>query len=126
MQNPYQNYKQQSINTMTQGEMLILLYDELLKRLTRADFALDNEDYTIFDQSVQRSKEIVKYLKDTLDLSYDISAELARMYNFFEYTLTRIHAGRNKELIGELKPLIKDLRDTFNEANRTARMRWRW
>lgn len=122
MQNPYQNYKQQSINTMTQGEMLILLYDELLKRLTRAEFSLDNKEYDIFEQSVQRSKEIVVYLKDTLDLSYEISAELARMYNFFEYTLIRISAGRNKELIGELKPLVKDLRDTFNEANKTARL----
>lgn len=121
MQNAYQNYKQQSINTMTQGEMLILLYDELLKRLTRAEFALEGKDYGLFDQSVQRSKEIVHYLRDTLDLSYDISAELARMYNFFDYTLIRVGAGRNKELIAELKPLVRDLRDAFNEANKTAR-----
>ena len=26
----YQQYKEQSVNTMTQGELLLLLYDELL------------------------------------------------------------------------------------------------
>lgn len=122
MQNPYQNYKQQSISTMTQGEMLLLLYDELLKRLTRAEFALDAKEYDLFDQSVQRSKEIVNYLKETLDLSYAISDDLIRMYNFFDYSLIRIAAGRNKELIGELKPLVNDLRETFREANRIARV----
>lgn len=119
--NPYQNYKQQSISTMTQGEMLILLFDELIKRLTRAEFALEAKEFELFDASVQRSKEIVKYLKDTLDLDYPISGELIRMYNFYEYTLGRIGIGRNKELIGELKPLVSDLRDTFKEANKIAR-----
>ena len=32
-QNPYQKYQQQSIMTMTQGEMLIKLYDEVNKQL---------------------------------------------------------------------------------------------
>lgn len=121
MQNPYQNYKQQSINTMTQGEMLLLLYDELLKRLSRASFAVENADFVLFDQSVVRAQEIVRYLKDTLDLSYEISAELVRMYNFFEYMLVRINAGRSTELIEELKLLVKDLREAFQEASKTAR-----
>ena len=37
----YQNYKQQSINSMTSGELLLLLYDELVKRSTLASIALD-------------------------------------------------------------------------------------
>ena len=41
--NGYQQYKQQSISTMTNVEMLILLYDESIKRLTMAQFALDKK-----------------------------------------------------------------------------------
>lgn len=121
MQNPYQNYKQQSISTMTQGEMLILLFDELVKRLTRAEFAVDAKEFELFDESIQRCKDIIKYLKETLDLSYSISSELIRMYNFFDYTLVRISASRNKDLIEDLKPLVMDLRETFKEANKIAR-----
>ena len=36
----YQQYKQQSINSMTPGELLMLLYDELVKRSTLASIAL--------------------------------------------------------------------------------------
>lgn len=116
--NGYQQYKQQSINTMTSGEMLNLLFDELLKRLTRADLALEKKDYEIFEQSIQRSIDIVAYLKNTLDFKYQISGELKRLYDFFLYEFNRIRAGRNPAVIAEVRPLIVDLRDTFKEAQR--------
>ncbi|MBE7720312.1 flagellar export chaperone FliS [Lacrimispora indolis] len=114
----YQHYKEQTVNTMTPGEMLNLLYDELLKRLTRAELALEKEDFELFEQSVQRAVDIVTYLKDTLNHNYEISAELRRMYDFFLYEFSRIRAGRNSEVIKEVRPLIIDLREAFKEAQR--------
>lgn len=114
----YQHYKEQTVNTMTPGEMLNLLYDELLKRLTRAELALEKEDYELFEQSVQRAVDIVTYLKDTLNYNYEISAELRRMYVFFLYEFSRIRAGRNSDVIEEVRPLIIDLREAFKEAQR--------
>ena len=114
--NGYLQYKEQSVNTMTPGEMLNLLFDELLKRLTRADLALEKEDYESFEQSIQRSIDIVTYLKNTLNFNYEISGELKRLYDFFLYEFSRIKAGRNSQIITEVRPLIVDLRDTFKEA----------
>ena len=119
-QNGYEQYKMQSVNTMTSGEMLLLLYDELLKRLARAQVALEDENYDLFNQSVQRSKEIVQYLDFTLNMDYKISYELRRMYEFFLFELSRLQAGRKVAVIQELKPLVGDLRDAFKEASKTA------
>ncbi|KAI4441834.1 Flagellar secretion chaperone FliS [Schaedlerella arabinosiphila] len=119
-QNGYEQYKMQSVNTMTSGEMLLLLYDELLKRLARAQVALEDENYDLFNQSVQRSKEIVQYLDFTLNMEYKISYELRRMYEFFLYELSRLQAGRKVAVIQELKPLVGELRDAFKEASKTA------
>ncbi len=119
-QNGYEQYKMQSVNTMTHGEMLLLLYDELIKRLTRAQLALDDKDFDLFDKSVQRSKDIVHYLDKTLNMEYEISYELKRMYEFFMYELSRLQAGRNSAVIQELKPLVMELRDAFREASKTA------
>lgn len=119
-QNGYEQYKMQSVNTMTSGEMLLLLYDELLKRLTRAQVALEDENYDLFNQSVQRSKEIVQYLDFTLNMDYKISYELRRMYEFFLFELSRLQAGRKAAVIQELKPLVAELRDAFKEASKTA------
>lgn len=114
----YQHYKEQSVATMTPGEMLNLLYDELLKRLTRAELALKKEDYALFDESIQRSVDIVTYLKNTLNFEYQISGELKRMYDFFLYEFSRVKAGRKAEIIQEVRPLIVELRDAFKEAQK--------
>ena len=119
-QNGYEQYKLQSVNTMTSGEMLLLLYDELIKRLARAQIALEDENYDLFNQSVQRSKEIVQYLNTTLNMNYKISYELRRMYDFFLFELSRLQAGRKVAVIQELKPLVAELRDAFKEASKTA------
>lgn len=116
----YQQYKQQSVNTMTAGELLLLLYDELLKRLTRADLALAKKDYELFGKSVGRSTEIVLYLKETLNYEYEISSQLRNMYDFFLLELSRLNAGRKREIIDELKPLVTELRDAFQEAEKKA------
>jgi len=119
-QNGYQQYKMQSVNTMTRSEMLLLLYDELIKRLNRAQIALDDKNYDLFDKSVKRSREIVEYLNKTLNMEYRISYDLRRMYEFFLFELSRLQAGRKVAVIQELKPLVGDLRDAFKEASKTA------
>ena len=116
----YQHYKAQSISTMTRGELLMLLYDELVKRLTRAELALNKKDYPLFEQSVTRCREILRYLDDTLDMQYPISRDLHRLYDYFSYELSRVQVGRNAEVLAAVKPQLTDLRDTFREAQKTG------
>ncbi|MBO4913587.1 MAG: flagellar protein FliS [Oscillospiraceae bacterium] len=115
-----QNYKAQSLNTMTQGELLLLLLDELVKRLMRGDIALEQKDYELFETSIQRCIDIVRYLDDTLDRRYEVSRGLHRLYDFFCYDLNRIMLGRNKNELDKLRPMITDLRDTFRIAEKNA------
>ncbi len=116
--NGYQNYKEQSINTMTQGELLLLLYDELVKRLVRGDLALNKQDWPAFEASMDRCMDILRYLDSTLDDQYPISRELHRLYDFFLYDLSRVKIGRNKTEMDKIRPMLTDLRDTFRAAER--------
>ena len=115
-----QNYKAQSLTTMTQGELLLLLMDELVKRLLRSDIALEQGDMPLFEASIQRCIVIVRYLDDTLDRRYEVSRGLHRLYDFFCYDLNRISLGRNKRELDKLRPMITDLRDTFRIAEKNA------
>lgn len=113
----YQNYKQSSLNSMTPGELLCALYDELVKRSTLAKISLEKGDYPVFESAVQRCDDIVKYLDETLDRDFEISASLAQMYEYFSYSLGRVRIGRNEKLLGELHKMFCELRDTFREAD---------
>ncbi len=112
----FQQYKEQSINTMTQSELLLLLYDELVKRMTQAELALDKKEYPLFESSVQRSIDIIQYLSDILDRQYPISHDMARLYEYFIYELGRTRIGRRKDLLTDVKSKVSELRDAFREA----------
>ena len=105
---------------MTQGELLILLMDELVKRMMRADIALEQRDIPLFEASIQRCIDIVRYLDDTLDRRYEVSRGLHRLYDFFCYDFNRIALGRNRTELNKLRPMITDLRDTFRIAERNT------
>ena len=116
----YQQYKEQSVNSMTPGELLLLLYDELVKRATLAAMTLERQDYPQFEAAVDRCVDIINYLDDTLDPQYPISHDLSRMYEYFTYQLGRIRIGRNKDELEHLRPMLLELRDAFHTAEHSS------
>ena len=115
----YQRYREDSLNTMTQGELLLLLYDELMKRLTQAELALKKEEYPALEISVDTATANKQYLDDTLDRQYAISAQLAKLYEFFCYELSRVKIGRNETELARVKRMVGELRDSFREAEKS-------
>lgn len=120
--NHYQKYKEQSVYSMSSAELLLLLYDELIKRLKKAEYALEDKDYVLFDDCINRSVRIVRYLIEILDRSQPISRDLRRIYNYLIFDLSKIKAGRErqKEEIPRVINIIAELRDAFDEASRKA------
>lgn len=116
----YQQYKQQSINSMTSGELLLMLYDELVKRSTLASIALDRKEWTAFEEAIDRCMDIVNYLDETLDRQYPISQDLGRMYDYFTYELGRVKIGRHKKELERLRPMLADMRDAFRTAEKSS------
>ena len=118
-----QEYRRQMILNMTQQELLLLLVDELKKNGMIASLRLERQQYPEFEQAVDRCKDIVNYLNETLDGQYEISKELARMYEYFDYQLIRIKLGRNKEALAQLQTMFGDLQDAFHEADQRRKVR---
>ena len=116
----YQRYREESLNTMTQGELLLLLYDELVKRLRQADWEMGKQNYDNFEKAVDRAVEIIHYLSDTLDHRYPISGNLSRLYEYFCYELSRVKAGRNQEELMRVTRMVSELRDSFRQAEKTS------
>ena len=114
----YQHYREESVNTMTPGELLMLLYDELVKRLTIAELELSREKYPTFEAAVDRSVDIIRYLDDTLDRQYPISGDLARLYEYFCYELSRVRFGHNATELKRVKTMVTELRDSFRQAEK--------
>ncbi|MCI1269830.1 MAG: flagellar export chaperone FliS [Ruminococcus sp.] len=119
--NPYKKYQEQSISTMTQGELLNILYETCSKRLNSAVANIQEKKYDIANENIKKAKSILRYLDTTLDMTYDISDNLSSLYNFFIKTLTTANMKKDSAIILEIIPMIDDLGKTFKEAEKIAR-----
>ncbi len=118
--NAYSKYKEDSILSMSGAEQLLLLFDETIKRLTRAESSLEDGNYDDFEDCLQRTTRIVRYLIDILDMSYPISFDLRRIYVYLIYDLGMVRAGRErrKDEIGRIRHILSELREAFAGASR--------
>ncbi len=105
---------------MTNGELLIMLYDGLVKRLLEAQLYLEKKEYAKFEIALNKSIAIINYLSDTLDRKYPISIELARLYDFLCYELARVRLGRNKTELTRVHKMASELRTAFIQADKNT------
>ncbi len=116
----YQKYKEQTIFSMSNIELLLLLYDEAISRLSKAELAVDDDDWNTFEDCLKRVAKIVRYLSDILDMSQQpLANDLWRIYNYLIYDISRVKAGwkRQKAEIGRIRHILSELRDAFNGAS---------
>jgi flagellar protein FliS len=121
MLNPFEQYKKTSVNTMTKGELLLLLFDEAIKKLVQSKMLMDHNDFENAKLNLDKVKKIFFHLIATLDDSYPLSKELRDMYMFFNSEIIKASSFKSTKYIDEILPIIKDLRDTWEEADKIAR-----
>lgn len=119
--NPYASYKKQSVMTMTPGEMLLTLYDEILKELATAKRGIEQKNYTEVNRALQKSQRILNHLKTTLDFKYDISKNLNSLYDYFISRIVSANMKKDVSLLDEISPMIAELRETYSQADKLSR-----
>lgn len=119
--NQYQQYKEQALSTLTQGEILIKLYDEMIKQLTIAKIKIKQNDLGAANNSFVKCQTIVNTLSGSLDMRYPISKELRDMYIFLSKHMLDANMKKDSGMIDDCIPLIRDLRDSFEQADKISR-----
>lgn len=121
MLSAFEQYKRTSINTMTRGELLVLLYDEAIKKMNLSKILMENKDYANANINLEKCRKIFNHLIVTLDDKYELSKDLAEMYMFFNKELIMASSKKSVENIDNILPLVKDLRNTWAEAEKIAK-----
>ena len=118
MPNSYQQYKTQSISTMTPGELLIILFDELVKRAKQGEIAIKAGNVEGANDSLMRAQDIVRYLTATLNDDYEITKEIKPLYDFFYQQLVMANTKKNADILEALIPMLEDMRETWKQSER--------
>lgn len=118
--NPYQKYMQQSVSTMTPAQMLIALYDKAVTELKKSIIYIDEKDYSAVNKSISKVEDIVDMLDSNLKVKYEISNNLAAIYDYLRRSLVQANIKKDKELVESLIPFFEELRDAYKEISRNG------
>lgn len=122
MQNPYAKYKQQSVMTMTQGDMINLLYDEIINRLNKGLLGLEVRDFKASNTHFKKAQAIISHLESTLDSQYPVSRNLSSLYEYFNHQIIQANVRKSPDPVQEVLPMIMELKEAFAQADKQVRM----
>ncbi|KHO61029.1 flagellar biosynthesis protein FliS [Thermoanaerobacter sp. YS13] len=116
MVNPYQQYKENAILTASPEELVLMLYNGIIRFIEEAKGAIEKKDYMAANNGIQRAQDIITELMLTLDMSYDISQNLYSLYDYMLRRLIDANVKKDVTILEEVKGFAIELRDTWNLA----------
>ena len=119
--NPFNQYKENSIYTASSEELTLMLYNGIIKFVMLAQTAIDNKAIEKIHNNITRAKDIISELQLTLDKNYEVSNNLALLYDYMSRRLVEANVKKDKAILEEVLELVKDLRDTWAQAIKLAR-----
>lgn len=119
--NPYEKYKNNAIFTATKEELTLMLYDGALKYCNQAIDAIENKNIQNAHNLILKVEEIIDEFKATLNYKYEISKNFNSLYEYMYRRLTEANATKNKEILFEVRDLLREFRDTWKEAMKKAK-----
>lgn len=106
-------YQNDSVMTASPMELIIMLYDGMIKQIKLAEIFLEDKDYEKVNRALTKAEDIVNELLASLDLSYPISQELMRLYDFMLQELVEINLHKDASRIEPLLEIIFGLREAW-------------
>lgn len=122
LNNSYDQYRQVQVQTASQGTLILMLYDGIIKKLNAAKIALTNKQIAASNKELQGAQDIITELMVTLnfDAGGDIAKNLYRLYEYFNYRLVQANIKKDAEMVQEVLDHAIDLRKTWQQVIRQA------
>ena len=127
--NAYSAYQKTKINTASQGRLVVLLYEGIIKQLTTAETFIEKDGRILpgniekYGICIQKAQAIITELQVSLDMEKggDIARNLMSLYVFFNEELLAANINHDKEKLEFVLKMTKELAENWKQvANSVA------
>ena len=117
--NPYNAYKQNSVNTASKEKLLIMLVDGAVKYTKIARMAILEKNIETAHKELTRVQDIFLELMITMDKdSNKFMQDLYNVYDFIKSQLAMANIKKDVKIIDNVLPLIEEIRDMWHEVDK--------
>lgn len=117
----WQTYRQASTQNATPGQVVLMLYDGVLRFLgqARGGFALDDpkEFNETINNNLQRAQAIINEMNASLNMSEggEFASRMRGLYDYFDRCLQEANISKTEQGILEVIRHVTVLRDSWSE-----------
>lgn len=116
--NPYNIYKQNSVNMASSQQLLLMLLDGAVKYTKIARMAIEKKDIPRAHKELIRVQDIFLELMITMDKNTKYMEDLYNVYDFIKNELAKANMKKDVNIIDNTLPLIEEIRDMWYEVDK--------
>lgn len=120
--NAAQMYGARKVETATPAELTLMLYEGAIKFCNIAMGAIEKKDYEKANKNIQKARNIIVELQSTLDHKYKVAEDFDVIYDYVFHKLVQANLKKDPEILEEALTELRDLRDSWKEIMRIAKM----
>ena len=106
------------ISQANKTQMVVLIYEMLLTYLDDVKVELHRENYGESREYIQKAKNCVDELVESLNLEFEIARNLMPLYTYVKKELIRAEIARKEEYVDHCIPIIKELHQAYLEVSK--------
>ncbi|MFC2947258.1 flagellar export chaperone FliS [Virgibacillus sediminis] len=114
--NKYQAYQNNSVNTASDGELTLMLYNGCIKFIKQAMKDMENKNYEAKNTHIQKAQNIIQELMLTLNLEMEISNQLLPLYEYMQFQLKEANIKNEPAYLEEVLGYTVEFRDTWKQV----------
>lgn len=114
-------YGNNKVNTASQAELTLMLYEGAVKFANRAKDALEANDYETVNTNIQKCRNIIVELLSTLNHKYPVAKDFETLYNYIFALLTEANMKKDMEFLEKALVELRDIRDIWKEIMTKAK-----
>lgn len=120
-------YQKTAVNTATAIELVLIVYDECIRSLEKAEAAFTLEGPERIEQignHLLHAQDSITELAISLDMERggEIAENLSRLYDFMKNHLSEANLKKKVESVREVKEMMSDLRGAWGQVAEQAPM----
>lgn len=109
-------YLEQKIMSAKPQELTLMLYEGVVKFIKKAKLYNEQNNIEKTNNMIIRAEAIITELQSTLNMDYEISKDLADLYEFITFSLTQANIEKDNKYLDDALVIAEELRDTWKQA----------
>lgn len=103
------------ITRANKTQMIVILYDMVLVYLEDSLEAFEKNDYITYKWNLDRAKDCLDELLNSLHMEYEVAGILKGLYFFYKRELSSAGIQKNKEKVLSVMNMIQELKASYEQ-----------